>query len=275
VDDYSSLLSGGLINPETYYVKFDQDTVIDLVSYKKILRSDDVDAEEFTCIGFAREDLDNHKVYYRNMEGDEGCVYDFSAEQGDTLTDLFNPFHPTLYYEEYDVLVDSVYEIMIDGSPRKVFELIALLDGYIIGDVENIIEGIGSEFGVLETGYGYSGVVGWHLRNLCYWENDELIYHDAEYDYCFFDDASMLNEAQSNDLNVFPNPSDDIIHFQLSKKAASPVSLSIYSLQGKLLFNETGNFEHYTINASDFSAGMFIYTLTIDGKTFRGKLIFE
>jgi len=275
VDDYYHLISGGNTAPETYYVKFDQDTVIDFVAYKKILRSDDVYAEEFTCIGFASEDLVNQKVFYRNLEGDEGCVYDFSAVQGDTLTDLFNPLHPFLYYEEYDVLVDTVYEIMIDGSPRKVFELIALLDGDVIGDIEKVIEGVGSEFGVLETGYGYSGVVGWHMRNLCYWENDMLIWHDDAYDYCFFDDASMLNETQSNNLKIYPNPSDDVIHFQLRKKSASPVSLSVYSLQGELLLNRNGYFEQHTINLADFSAGMYIYTLTVDGKTFKGKLVFK
>ncbi len=274
VDDYSSLIGGGTTAPETYYVKFDQDTMIDMVAYTKILRSDDVDAVDFTCIGFAREDLDNHKVYYRNMEGDEGCVYNFSAEQGDTLTELFNPFHPFLYYEDYDVLVDTVYEIMIDGSPRKVFELTGLSDGVVSG-VEKVIEGIGSEFGVLETGHGYSGVVGWHLRNLCYWENDQLIYHNDEYDYCFYHDESLLADEKGSCFQVYPNPSKDKIHFQLSHSSVSLICLSIYSVRGELLLKETGYFDQYTLDASDFHAGIFIYALTVDGNTFRGKFVFE
>lgn len=274
VDDYSFLI-GGVTAPETYYVKFDQDTVIDLVAYKKILRSDDENAENFSCIGFSREDLDNHKVFYRNLEGDEGCVYDFSAEQGDTLTDLFNPFHPFLFYEDYDVLVDTVYEIMMDGTPRKVFELFGLSDGVIVGGVEKVIEGIGSEFGVLETGHGYSGVVGWHLRNLCYWENDELIYHDADYDYCFFNDESLLVDEDKSRFQVYPNPSKDKIHFQFSRSNASSASLSIYSLRGELLLKETGYFDQYTLDASDFHAGVYIYVAIVDGNTFRGKFVFE
>lgn len=83
---------------------------------------------------------------------------------------------------------------------------------------------------------------------------------------------------QETELNVFPNPFSDRLSFSVSIEKSGTISLSVYDLTGKLVFdiNDTYNAGNHTINWSvpkDLKTGHYIYTLKFRDNSYSGKLI--
>jgi len=253
VDDYNYNVYGEPYTPETYFVKFEGDTLIGSLNYFKIMVSNDIDTIDFSCVGYARQSLDSEKVFFRNLEGYEGCVYDFSVSQGDTITDLYNPLREHLFYDDFNVVVDSVYFVDINGNNHRALDLIRI--DYPEAK-ETIIEGIGSECGVLEVGHAFSGAVGWSLSLLCYWENDELAYHADSYDFCFYDDLSVVKPKNTEAIHIYPNPARDILNVS-SEDIITKVEL--IDVNGRLLFSKKTS----VLSMSDLKIKSGVYLLRI------------
>ncbi len=233
IDDYEYLLSEGESNPETYYTKIGSDTVIEEHNYQKILVSHDFELINWELHGFIREDTTDKRTYFRNLNNEEGCVYDFSVNPGDTLSHLYNPLRDYLFYDDFDLIVDSIYFMTVNDSIYRAMDL--MQPGYP-GTKERIIEGMGSECGILEVGHAFSGIVGWSLHVLCYWENDSLLYHYPEYDFCFFDDTTNnIDKTKDNNVTkVYPNPTHKEI--KIDNDNLYEVSLiQIYNCLGNLV----------------------------------------
>ncbi len=270
VDDYNYNVYGAPYTPETYFVKFKNDTLIGGVAYKKIMKSFDVDTVNFICVGYARETSDNKKVFFRNLEGIEGCVYDFSINQGDTITHLYNPLQEHLFNDAFNLIVDSVYSVTINGNNYRAFDLIK--SGYP-ETKETIIEGIGSECGILETGYAFSGVMGWSLSLLCYWENNELTYHANNYDYCFFQNSSGITQENINNIQVFPNPVQGKSKIVFPNPKHKTATVYIYSPLGKLINTINTQNDCIEINANTYSKGVYTFKVHCNNNINSGKFV--
>ena len=83
-----------------------------------------------------------------------------------------------------------------------------------------------------------------------------------------------LEQLTIADLNVFPNPSTDVVHFSW-KKQQSPAVISIVDLVGKHMHTTPFNSEMTTVNVSGFATGTYLYRII--GETgnvlFTGKLV--
>jgi hypothetical protein len=267
VDDYYYNIYGEPYTPETYFVKFEGDTVIVGLNYLKIMKSIDVDTIDFTCVGYARQTSDSKKVFFRNLESAEGCVYDFSVSQGDTITDLYNPLREYLFYDDFDVVVDSVYFVNINDSSYRALDIMRI--GYP-DSKETIIEGIGSECGILEVGHAFSGVIGWSLSLLCYWENDELCYHTDSYDFCFYDDLSVVNLENAEDINIFPNPTKDILNITSENII---VKVEIIDVNGRMLFSKKTTV--LSLRELKLKSGVYFLQITTNNSMLFKKIILK
>lgn len=149
---------------KSYWIKFQEDTLINNTTYKKILRSDDYNHENWYADGFIREDS-TQKVYtYHPEVNEEFLLYDFSLEKNDTF----------FYTSPYDYwIVDSVVYEPFGNSEDTVKQI-------HIGDAI-WIEGIGSNQGIFELFVP----TGAYTNLVCYFENDELVYHNPKFDKCF------------------------------------------------------------------------------------------
>jgi len=205
INDYNYLLSGGSIQPVSYFTKFSTDTIINGLNYKKILNSNDFSMESWSLIGFIREDTIAKKVFFMNLDNDEGLMHDFNVIVGDTIY-LHNPLRSFLDLTS-PCIVHSVYQMNINGINYNAIDVMSIndIDG---SSKETWIEGIGSLIGLLEIGHKLSGAVGWSYKLLCYFEKDSLLYHCSEYNLCFYSNLNSIisNHVNNNSINIAPNP---------------------------------------------------------------------
>jgi len=100
------------------------------------------------------------------------------------------------------------------------------------------------------------------------WVDDSegvLYYSKFEYDY--------IDEKDSNDAQIFPNPAINIMSVQLPD-IYKQAEFQLYDLQGKMIMKrEIQNKEN--INIENLLSGVYIYSISFNGKTERGKLIKE
>lgn len=103
-------------------------------------------------------------------------------------------------------------------------------------------------------------------------------------DQYYFDNFAIGNITNVNDLEAiqnfrtFPNPTSRSTTFQYDLEYASSVNLSLYDASGKLvsqIVNENQGIgaQQATWDGTDFSNGIYFYTLSIDGKVGSGKII--
>ena len=126
--------------------------------------------------GAVREE--DRRVYYRRKISqnyqDEVLLYDFNLTVGDTVT--VNWMHQQLI-----VLEDS--EVEVNGTMRRKLGLGRYAVGYPPTEVDEYwIEGVGSTYGFLNS--GYEEMMGSFYYLLCYHENGNLIWDNEEFDDC-------------------------------------------------------------------------------------------
>ena len=68
----------------TDFFMFDEDTIINDILYQKVWISEDENHEDWNFYGAFIREVDN-RVYYRQMFGDEGLIYDFNLQLGDSV----------------------------------------------------------------------------------------------------------------------------------------------------------------------------------------------
>ena len=91
--------------------------------------------------------------------------------------------------------------------------------------------------------------------------------------------ASSVNDlAEINSFNVFPNPTQGETTFQYELQTAANVNLAIYDVTGKLVDqilneNQPSGAHNATWNASEFSNGIYFYTLSVNGNVASDKIV--
>jgi Secretion system C-terminal sorting domain len=80
-------------------------------------------------------------------------------------------------------------------------------------------------------------------------------------------------------INVSPNPANSIVNFDLNfKNAFKATTITLTNMTGQIVKTvQLGNVaanssKGYVMNISDLSSGLYIYTITADGKSQSGKL---
>ena len=72
-------------------------------------------------------------------------------------------------------------------------------------------------------------------------------------------------------LNVYPNPTNNVWNFSIDDKKIE--SINIYSTEGKLLLSKNIPENNFQVDSNDFSLGIYIAHLIIEGKLQTVKLI--
>jgi len=200
----------------THHTKFEGDTMIQSVTYKKIYRSNNEMATNWSLwCEFIRE-KDGKVFVYNGGLGNEYLYYDFNLSEGDSFYIYWQ--HPP---EDDPFIVDSIRAKEIHGKSYKHWYL------SWGGHQEVWIEKIGSLYDVLLSIGSFMS--GGYYELLCVSENGELIYQNEQYNTCFM---------KSNEVNVFENP---------------PPFLNVLPVSGEELLlqlspGDVGNFFLYTPN---------------------------
>lgn len=164
-------------------------------------------------IGAVREDIDNKRVYFfRKNATQESLVADYSLAVGD----LF-------YFGQMAKNLDSIKVKYIHGANRKVF---------YFDELTQFIEG---------EGLNYSGII--DDRNYVYIQNltDNVYACDI---------SSTKPEVPKPSINIFPNPSSDVIYIK-GLANNKEINYQIYSLTGQIL--KEGLTKNLSIEIKDIS----------------------
>lgn len=80
-----------------------------------------------------------------------------------------------------------------------------------------------------------------------------------------------LNENNVADINVYPNVTKGMVHFELS--SYDNFSIEILSMDGKLVTEDHFKGSSFSVDLSALISGQYIYSITSDSQNYTGKII--
>jgi hypothetical protein len=214
-------------NYSTYHIKFEGDSVVENVNYRKIWRCHDENQLEWFFYGLIRED-DQNRVYYKPLVYPEGLIYSFGVSVNDTVQALNTSLNTMDTLNFVVTEIDSV--LMLDKFRKRIS-----LYEYINNKEEIWIEGIGSLYGVLNScNNAYGGVCGGY-EALCYQENGFMIYQHPSYNTCHYSALVNIHDVRVNSIHIYPNPATNYIRIDIMEVALleENLILELSSLDGK------------------------------------------
>lgn len=246
---------------ESHYIKFEGDTMISDIPFKKVYRSNDSLMINWSFTGSIRE-TDSGSVYYLSGSADmERLLYDFGVNEGDSIK-LDGGSLGYLY-------IDSVrYKPF--GNFNEIRKFI-----YIRKDEceESLwIEGVGSAKGILYDSRNLCSV-GEANNLVCFYENDSLKYHMDYYSTCFpyGKYTSIETKIKKNPLTIKDN--NDLIIFEL-ESIQNQTLFQLFDLSGRVLCTEKiRNQKSIAIEKDRFENGVYIYILHATEGYFSGKIL--
>lgn len=215
------------------------DTLIEDVRYMKIMGTVNDSYPIFYTL--LREE--DGKVWKRySIAHSETLLYDFTASVGDTLR--IGDFAE-------EMVLDSISMVQIGGVDRRKFWFGLEYDG--LGNPrakETWVEGIGSDYGLLWTGY-FNVFDGWHCL-LCFHQNGELVWENPEYGTCTYD---AIEENKDSEISIYPNPVRDRVVIEGIEVA----EVDVYNALGqKVKMVQSTN----EINVSGLQEGVYLLFIT-------------
>jgi len=250
----------GVIEYKSFYTRLRGDTLINGITYKRVQLAEDESADQWKYTDeFVREQ--ENRIYYLNtlLEG-ESLIYDFNLEVGEEVT-VWNPLEP----DGLNLIVTKIDSVLIHDGYHKRLELI--IDEF--SSPEYWIEGIGSEYGLLNSGGGvFLGICGNYLL-LCATIDGLQIYQNPNYQTCFY---NLLGEEENylDDIEMIYNPLTKKL--QISAPVNSSVRLMVTNISGTIVHRSTLNSPKGEIDFSYFGKGLFV-VIAFGEKSFVSKKI--
>lgn len=249
-------------NYSTNYFRFDNDTVIENKTYKKVWISEDEYHQEWNFYGaFIREE--NSKVYFREIFQEEGLIYDFNLEMGDSVV-----VNNTRGAEELTLFFTEIDSVEVEDGYRERWKLIS-------NEYENTeywIRGIGSETGVINSGTGVFGGLCGLFTLLCEKENDELVYMNPEYGSCFLITTGVENNALvKNEVSISYNPNNKTVN--VSTNYNRPQTILLTDITGKIISRQQIASGSFSFNLFNNPNGLYIISVLREGRLTSEKFI--
>ena len=264
-----SVLTGHCHPEYTVYTtemyRFNNDTLINGKMYQTVLISEDEQQEEWFFFGsFVREE--NKKVYYREYSGEEGLIYDFNLEPGDTVV-VNNP-------RAVSEVTLTLVEIDSVETPEGYRERWKLTNDSF-EEPEYWIRGVGSMAGILNsTSNLFGGLCGTYIL-LCAQENNTTVYQNPGYAYCYYDELIV-----GGDEIKMPEKMYDIRYGQANNtldmifKSEEEHHIFIADVQGRLITEKKSSEKQIRFSLAGQPKGLYIIVVhTNNGITVSKKIM--
>jgi len=189
--------------PVTSILKMEGDSLVENEVYKKIYYTRDTANQEWLFSSLIREDS-TKKVWLRIPNDEEILLYDFNLMVGDSFF-IDNGGGWTCSIPVINV--DSI--TLTSGERRK-----RITFSYqVFGDMEDEvywIEGIGSQFGLLNHAFAYCENTDFGQWLRCYFEDGQRQYGQVPDGECFYEFITNTDDldAQTSFI-IFPNPAKE------------------------------------------------------------------
>ena len=251
--------------PQSKYTdiyKIEGDTLVDGVSYKVMYATRNEDLTGWNLWGFIRETEDRKVFSRRPSTSDEQLMYDFSMEVGDTICMCDYGFY------ECCMVVIEKGETIVNGEPRQQIVLEYPWGG---GDGEVWIEGIGSLYGIIDSGSHF--LTGGSTNLLCYYEDGDLIWQNTTpgYNECYIvnpnDPQGVEEDETSLSVSVFPNPSKG----EVTIEGVEAAEIKVYNGLGQMVKTFQGSNE---ITVSGLAEGIYLLRIMdADGENHVARVV--
>ena len=243
----------------TETIKFEGDTVIDFVQYKKVLRATDEFYSQWEYYMLIREDIDG-KVFFRTDTSQQDyLLYDFNPNINDTIT-VYSIFDYTYINGEFGIVsntirIDSIDNVFIAGMSRQRI----CISANNSTEEEYWVEGIGNiERGILHNKMGVFNSITQEL--LCVYQSDTAMYINPDINICydFYEcETGVDNISENNSIIVYPNPVTSISTITINSNKKNNI-IEIYDNKGQLLIRTIVD-NKFVINRNNFENGMYFY----------------
>lgn len=261
------------ITPTNQYITYGLfgDTIINNILYNKLYTLSDTVASFESLLEYAggfRQDegkvffmpgncWNYYLVHNQILQPDiEILLYDFSANVGDTV-----------WFYEHGGEYCIIKNIEINNSVRAY-----TIETHYGGGIWH--EGMGNNRGLFGhlCGLPLSGV---NWSTVCFKHNDTIKYLNKNYcNQCFCIGNSSINEIVNFDIiNIYPNPAKDILTIEMTENIVLK-SISIHTIDGKLIVKNKYSFEDNQINIEKLQTGTYIITIETN-KSNLNKLIIK
>lgn len=237
------------------YCLTDEDTIINEQPYAQL------DTCEYGYKGAMRADAD--RVYFVPKDSiSEYLLYDFTAQVGDTIEDV--------YFESYIENTASFGDVVIFYS--NINEIGFTVINYDEPHEEQgyWIRNVGARSGLFRAPWPLLSE-GEHRELSCFSHNDTIYHNDFESGTCALD-LSILSHAEMK-IKIYPNPTNDKVTCQL-EKYARPDRISLVNTLGKEVeasFSNSGS--ELEIDLSALPDGLYILNLVIDRQVVSEKIL--
>ena len=226
------------------------DTLIEDARYMKIMGTVNDSYPIFYTL--LREE--DGKVWKRySIAHPETLLYDFTASVGDTLR--IGDFAE-------EMVLDSISMVQIGDVDRRKFWF-----GLEYDDMgkprakETWVEGVGSDYGLLWSGY-YGIPDGWHCL-LCFHQYGELVWQNPEYNTCTYP-YDAVEENKDAEISVYPNPGNDMLNIRSALKNAF---VEVYDMNGRLIHSQALTENVTVIDATDWAEGVYVWKVMVGTST--------
>lgn len=85
-----------------------------------------------------------------------------------------------------------------------------------------------------------------------------------------------INNPESSDFMVYPNPANDFIHFRIEDANNQDYQIELYNIKGQLIINSDLNLNQNgeaVINTTDIQSGVYFYQIISEENIYSGKII--
>lgn len=241
----------------TTFVKFAVDTAINTIEEKQVIVSND-SLKTWTKVGNIKEV--EQKIYFRNLENEQGLLYDFSAKVGDTINTVnkFVEFRDSIAFKIINI--DTVEYFGIDRKRLEVYDI-------LYGCTDYWIEGIGSEYGLLRPIFC---VTGGFSKLLCVYQQSTQIYQNPQRNTCYeFDSETGLKDVDKLNIQVYPNPTSGKIILE-GTEGIQNLNMTVYNVVGTLISRQNIITNEVQLN---LQKGIYILTLKVKDNFIHKQII--
>jgi len=231
---------------ESYSISISGDTLINSLTYQKLITQFKISFSTGTCFGPAigykgaiREDTANRKIFFvPPSQNTEQLLYDFTMQVGDTVGG----------YIESQVIVSpdvvqSIDSVLVGSTYRKRWNTNSYYDVHFI-------EGIGSTYGLIAQSPGSGPIADLPEYTItCFQQNGQTLYPDTLTNCDLITSVSSL-EKNIIKIKVFPNPSNG--KFIIETENMGNIEIEIYNVLAEKI-STISHFKQQVLNEIDLS----------------------
>ncbi len=222
---------------------------------------------------YIRKDTLSKVWLLESSDSIENLIYDFGLSKADTVRiydHLSNSYSIVCH-------VDSIDSVNLGHYRKRMFMSCGqYLDELYHPDVW--VDGIGSLYSYLVHPGSDSieeGGLLWLETLLCYYEQNQLVYSNPNYNYCDIDTIVFtgIKEIASSVIQLIPNP---VTQNFITIQTESDGVFQLFDITGRMVLQKQLTGKETTVPLNEISKGLYVYTVTsFENKMGSGKLVVQ